>query len=53
MYNTIVKMPLVISKKTQVFQWPYPILEPMLKTWVPFYSLEHKEFENLFIAFVF
>ena len=29
------------------------ILRPILKTWVPFYSLEHKEFENLFIVFVF
>ena len=25
----------------------HSILGPILKTWVPFYSLEHKEFENL------
>ena len=26
---------------------------PILKNWVPFYSLELKEFKNLFIPFVF
>ena len=29
------------------------ILGQILKTWIPFYSLEHKKFKNLFIILVF
>ena len=31
----------------------HPILKPILKPWVPFYSLELQEFKPFFIVFVF
>ena len=54
-YKTIVKMH-YFKKNLLNFSngHIHLILGPILKTWVPFiYSLEHKEFENLFIVFVF
>ena len=53
-YKTIVKMR-YFKKNLLKFSSGHIhlILGPILKPWVPFYSLEHKEFENLFIVFVF
>ena len=48
-YKTIVKMR-YFKKNLLEFSngHIHSILWPIFKTWVPFYSLENKEFENLF-----
>ena len=55
-YKTIVGLKMCYFKKNLLkfsSGHIHLILGPILKTWVPFYSLEHKELENLFIVFVF
>ena len=52
-YKTIVKMRYFMKNLLKFSSGHiHLIIGPILKNWVPFYSLEHKEFENLFIVFV-
>ena len=51
-YKTIVKMR-YFKKNLIKFSNGHIHSLPILKNWVPFYSLELKEFKNLFIPFVF
>ena len=53
-YKTIVKMR-YFKKNLLKFSngHIHSILRPILKPWVPFYSLELEEFKNLFIVSVF
>ena len=48
-YKTIVKMRYFMKNLLKFSSGHiHLILQPILKTWVLFYSLEHKEFENIF-----
>ena len=53
-YKTIVKMHYFKKNLLKISNGNiHTILKPILKNWVLFHSLEHKEFENLFIVFIF
>ena len=53
-YKTIVKMHYFKKNLLKFSSGHIHLIQgPILRNWVPFYFLEHKEFENLFIVFVF